>query len=147
PGSPGRHDTRHKRTDRENGAMTDLHVVTSDGGDAILEEAAVQHFSAGLRGPLLRSEDSGYDQARKVWNGMIDRRPALIARCGGVADVLTAVRFARTNGVLVSVKGGGHNITGNAVCEGGLMIDLSPMKSVRVDPVRRTARASAGLTW
>ena len=117
--------------------MTDLRVITSDGGDRILEEAAVQAFAENLRGPLLRPGDEGYDQARKVWNGMIDRRPALIARCAGVADVMTAVRFARTNGVLVSVKGGGHNITGNAVCEGGLMIDLSPMKSVRVDPIKR----------
>ncbi|TMJ44877.1 MAG: FAD-dependent oxidoreductase, partial [Alphaproteobacteria bacterium] len=91
--------------------------------------------------------DGGYDEARTVWNGMINRRPALIARCTGAADVIAAVRFARTHGLLVSVRGGGHNITGNAVCEGGLMIDLSPMKSVRVDPVRRTARAEAGLTW
>src|SRR6201988_4011608 len=78
---------------------------------------------------------------------MIDRRPVLIARCAGVADVIAAVRFARTHELLVSVRGGGHNITGNAVCEGGLMIDLSPMKSVRVDPARRAARAEAGLTW
>ena len=127
--------------------MTDLRVITSDGDDRIIEEAVVQEFGANLRGPLLRPSDDGYDQARKVWNGMIDRRPALIARCAGVADVMTAVRFARTNGVLVSVKGGGHNITGNAVCEGGLMIDLSPMKSVRVDPIKRIAQAEAGLTW
>src|SRR5262249_60733387 len=75
------------------------------------------------------------------------RLPALIARWAGVADVVGAVRFAREHQLLVSVRGGGHNITGNAVCEGGLMIDLSPMKSVRVDPVKRTARAEAGLTW
>jgi FAD/FMN-containing dehydrogenase len=127
--------------------MTDLRVVTSDGGDAILEDATAQGFAGNLRGPLLRPGDGGYDEARKVWNGMIDRRPALIARCAGVADVIAAVRFARTHELLVSVRGGGHNITGNAVCEGGLMIDLSPMKSVRVDPVKRTARAEAGLTW
>ena len=127
--------------------MTDLRVITGDGGDRILEEAVVQDFSAKLRGPLLRPGDDSYDQARKVWNGMIDRRPALIARCIGAADVMAAVRFARDHGLLVSVKGGGHNITGNAVCEGGLMIDLSPMKGVRVDPVKRTARAEAGLTW
>src|SRR5207302_1976742 len=78
---------------------------------------------------------------------MTSATPALIARCAGVADVMAAVRFARAHGILVSVKGGGHNITGNAVCEGGLMIDLSPMKSVRVDPVKRTARAEPGLTW
>jgi FAD/FMN-containing dehydrogenase len=127
--------------------MTDLRVITSDGGDRIIEEAAVHHFAAGLRGPLLRPGDGGYDQARKVWNGMIDRRPALIARCAGPADVIAAVRFAREHELKVSVRGGGHNITGNAVCEGGLMIDLSPMKSVRVDPAKRTARAEAGLTW
>jgi FAD/FMN-containing dehydrogenase len=127
--------------------MTDLRVITTEGDDKILEEAVVQDFAAGLRGPLLRPGDGGYDEARKVWNGMIDRRPALIVRCAGVADVIAAVRFARTRELLVSVRGGGHNITGNAVCEGGLMIDLSPMKSVRVDPVKRTARAEAGLTW
>jgi FAD/FMN-containing dehydrogenase len=127
--------------------MTDLRVITTEGTEAILEEAAVQNFADGLRGPLLRPGNGSYDEARKVWNGMIDRRPALIARCAGVADVIAAVRFARTHGILVSVRGGGHNITGNAVCEGGLMIDLSPMNSVRVDPVQRTARAEAGLTW
>jgi FAD/FMN-containing dehydrogenase len=127
--------------------MTDLRIATSAGTDAILEEAAVHDFAASLRGPLLRPGDNGYDEARKVWNGMIDRRPALIARCAGVADVIAAVRFARAHELLVAVRGGGHNITGNAVCEGGLMIDLSPMKSVRVDPVGRTARAEAGLTW
>jgi FAD/FMN-containing dehydrogenase len=127
--------------------MTDLRVTTTGGTGAILEEAAVQDFAAGLRGPLLHPGDGGYNDARKVWNGMIDRRPALIARCAGVADVIAAVRFSRTHELLVSVRGGGHNITGNAVCEGGLMIDLSPMKSVRVDPLKRTARAEAGLTW
>jgi FAD/FMN-containing dehydrogenase len=127
--------------------MTDLRVTTIEGSGKILEEVTVQNFAAGLRGPLLRPGDGGYDEARKVWNGMIDRRPALIARCAGVADVIAAVRFARTHEILVSVRGGGHNITGNAVCEGGLMIDLSPMKSVRVDPLKRTARAEAGLTW
>ncbi|HEV8713690.1 MAG TPA: FAD-binding oxidoreductase, partial [Candidatus Binatia bacterium] len=91
--------------------------------------------------------DAGYDQARKIWNGMIDKRPSLIVRCRGVADVVNAVNFARTNTLLVSVRGGGHNIAGNAVCDGGLMLDLSGMKGIRVDPVRRTARAEPGLTW
>ena len=127
--------------------MTDLRITTTNGTDAILEEATVQKFADSLRGPLLGPGEDGYDGARKVWNGMIDRRPALIARCAGVADVVAAVRFARTHRVLVSVKGGGHNITGNAVCEGGLMIDLSPMKSVRIDLAKQTARAEAGLTW
>src|SRR5438477_10050243 len=127
--------------------MTDLRIITTSGTDAILEEATAQKFADSLRGPLLQPGEDGYDESRRVWNGMIDRHPALIARCTGAADVMAAVRFARTHGLLVSVRGGGHNITGNAVCEGGLMIDLSPMKSVRVDPVKRTARAEAGLTW
>jgi FAD/FMN-containing dehydrogenase len=127
--------------------MTDLRVISTNGTDAILEEATVQQFADSLRGPLLAPGEGGYDEARRVWNGMIDRRPALIARCAGVADVIAAVRFARDHELLASVRGGGHNITGNAVCEGGLMIDLSPMKSVRVDQVQRTARVEAGLTW
>jgi FAD/FMN-containing dehydrogenase len=127
--------------------MTDPRIITSNGGHTTLEEAAVQNLADSLRGRLVRPGEDGYDEARKVWNGMIDRRPALIARCAGVADVMAAVRFAREHELLVSVRGGGHNITGNAVCEGGLMIDLSPMKSVRVDPVNRMARAEAGLTW
>ncbi len=127
--------------------MTDLRILTSKGTDAILEDATVQDFAAGLRGPLLRRNDDGYDAARRVWNGMIDLRPALIARCAGAADVIAAVRFARERELLVSVKGGGHNITGNAVCEGGLMIDLSPMKGARIDPRNRTVHAQAGLTW
>jgi FAD/FMN-containing dehydrogenase len=127
--------------------MTDLRITTISGTDAILEEAAVESLNANLHGPLLRPGDAAYDEARKVWNGMIDRRPALIARCAGVADVIAVVKFARTHEVLVSVRGGGHNFPGNAVCEGGLMIDLAGMRSVRVDPVRRTARAEGGATW
>ena len=111
-----------------------------------LDEATIQELRTGLRGALLRPGDDGYETARQVWNGMIDRKPALIVRCEGVADVITAVNFARTNNLLVSVRGGGHGISGNAVCEGGLMIDLSRMKGIRVDPVRRTARAEPGLT-
>jgi FAD/FMN-containing dehydrogenase len=129
------------------GNMRDLRVITSDGGEAILKSTAVQSFADSLRGRLVQPGNGEYDEARRVWNGMIDRRPALIARCAGAGDVMAAVRFARDHRLLVSVKGGGHNITGNAVCEGGLMIDLSPMKSVRVDPAQRTARAEAGLTW
>jgi FAD/FMN-containing dehydrogenase len=111
------------------------------------DEAAVQEFKANLRGELIRPEDSGYDAARKVWNGMIDKRPALIVRCAGVADVISAVNFARTNRLLVAVRGGGHNVAGNAVCDGGIVIDLSRMKGMRVDPAARIARAQAGLTW
>ena len=127
--------------------MSDLRLIKTDGTDVILAAATVQDFADGLRGPLLRPGDNGYNAARRVWNGMIDRRPALIARCTGAADVITAVRFARSHELLVSIKGGGHNITGNAVCEGGLMIDLSALKGMRIDPAARTVRAEAGLTW
>jgi FAD/FMN-containing dehydrogenase len=111
-----------------------------------LEEAAVQEFAADLRGELIRPEDDGYDAARAVFNGMIDRHPALIARAAGVADVIQGVNFARTHDLPLSVRGGGHSVAGNAVCDGGVMLDLSPMKGMRVDPVRQTAEAQAGLT-
>ncbi len=113
----------------------------------MLEPALVQGLKQDFRGELLKPVEAGYDEARKVWNGMIDRRPALIARCTGVADVMSCVNFARANNLLLAVRGGGHGVAGNAVCDGGLMIDLSRMKGVRVDPARRTARAEAGVTW
>jgi len=97
-----------------------------------------------LRGPLLGPNDPGFDDARSVWNAMIDRRPAAIARCLGVADVLAGVKFARENGLAISIKGGGHNIAGLAVADGGLMLDMSLMRGVWVDPAGRTARAQAG---
>lgn len=100
-----------------------------------------------LRGDLIAPGDTDYDAARVVWNAMIDRRPGLIARCSGVADVLAAVDFARTHGLRVAVRGGGHNAAGYAVCDGGLMIDLSLMRSVRVDPEARRAWVHGGATW
>src|SRR2546428_4479918 len=127
--------------------MTDLRVITTRGTDMVLDEATVQGFQTSLRGSLLRPGDAGYDEARKVWNGSIDKRPALIARCAGVSDVVHCVNFARANEVPVAVRGGGHNIAGNAVCDDGLMIDLSRMKGLRVDPTHRIARAEPGLTW
>jgi FAD/FMN-containing dehydrogenase len=127
--------------------VVDLQVITNTGANTVLTEALVEEFQTSLRGPLLQPGDAGYDDARIVWNGMIDRRPALIARCAGVADVIQAVNFARDNHLLVSVRGGGHNITGYAVNDGGIVIDLSQMKSVQVDLAKSTARAEAGLTW
>ena len=112
-----------------------------------LDDTAIRDLRASFRGPVLEPRDPGYDAARKVDNAMIDRRPAVIARCAGVADVLSAVRFARTHDLLVSVRAGGHNVAGNAVCDGGLMIDVSPMKGIRVDPRSRIAQAQAGVTW
>jgi FAD/FMN-containing dehydrogenase len=112
-----------------------------------LAAGTIEAFRATLRGALLCPGDSGYDDARRIWNAMIDRRPALIARCAGVADVIQAVHFARERDLLVAVRGGGHNVAGNAVCDDGLMIDLSLMKSVHVDPAARTARVEGGATW
>jgi hypothetical protein len=100
-----------------------------------------------FRGTLLRPGEEGYDEARRIWNGAIDRRPALIARCAGADDVVEAVRFARERDLAVSVRGGGHAVAGHAVCDGCVMIDLSLMKAVSVDPDARTARAAGGLRW
>ena len=107
----------------------------------------VERLRTGVRGPVILPSDPGYDAARAIWNGAIDRRPAFIARCTGVADVVAAVDFAREQDLLVAVRSGGHGVGGHALCEGGLVIDLSPMKGIRVDPVARTARAEAGVLW
>ena len=96
---------------------------------------------------MIGPEDEGYDEARSIWNGAIDRRPAWIARCTGVADVVAAVRFARERDLLVAVRSGGHGVGGHALCDGGLVIDLSSMKGIRVHPQARTARAEAGVFW
>ncbi len=125
--------------------MADRGVFTATG--ARLEEAVVEAFRAGRRGQMLRPGDGAYDEARKLWNGMFDRRPALIARCEGTADVMSAVNFARNHRLQVAVRGGGHSFPGHSVCEGGLVIDLSPMKAIRVDPAARTAQAQAGAKW
>jgi FAD/FMN-containing dehydrogenase len=125
--------------------MAERRIRTLRGEDRSLDDSVIDKFASGLRGTLLRPDDAGYDQARKVWNGMVDKRPALIARCAGMADVVACVRFARERDLVVSVRGGGHNYAGKSVSDGGLMIDLSPMKEIRVDPVARTARAQAGL--
>jgi FAD/FMN-containing dehydrogenase len=110
-----------------------------------LEAGAVEALASSLRGELIRPGDGTYDAHRRVWNGSIDRYPALIARCAGASDVIAAVRFARTHQLLVAVRGGGHSFPGYSVCDGGLVIDLSPMKGIRVDPVARTVRAQGGV--
>src|SRR5918994_915614 len=99
----------------------------------------------GFRGELLRPNGAGYEEARRVWNASISRFPGLIARCAGVADVIAAVRFARENELLLAVRGGGQRLPGQLICDGGLVIDLSPMKGIRVDPEARTVRAQAGV--
>jgi len=111
--------------------------------DAGLLEALTGTFS----GAVLLPDDDGYDDARRVHNGLIDRRPALIARCQGAADIADAIGIARSSGLEISVRGGGHNVAGRAVADGGVMIDLAPMKGIHVDPAARTVRAQGGVIW
>jgi FAD/FMN-containing dehydrogenase len=113
---------------------------------ARIQNESIAELRSTLRGEVLLQRDGGFDTARAIWNAMIDRKPALIVRCAGVADIMRAVAFARRHELVVSVKGGGHNIAGNAVCDDGLMIDLSAMKSVRVDPKARRAYVEPGAT-
>ena len=109
-------------------------------------KAVIRELSSGLRGQPIRPEDDGYDAARAIFNCMVDRCPALIVHCAGVADVVRGVEFARSHDLPLSIRGGGHSVAGKAVCDGGLMLDLSPMKGIRVDPAREIAQAQAGLT-
>lgn len=115
--------------------------------NAHVDERLIEKFSAHLRGVKLQPGDANYDAARQVWNARIDRRPALIVRCAGVADVIQAVRFARETQMPLSVRSSGHNVTGCAVCDGGMMIDLSLLKGIHVDPIRQIARAQPGVHW
>ena len=112
----------------------------------MIDNSALEKFRATVRGAVLCPDQDGYDVARTIPNAMIDRRPAIIARCTGAADVIACVRFAREHDLLVSIRGGGHSVAGKSVCDGGLMVDLSTMKGIRVDPTRRTAQAETGLT-
>jgi FAD/FMN-containing dehydrogenase len=123
-----------------------LSFLRIDGANVDVPAEALRAFKAGFRGPLLTASDAAYDETRQVWNAMIDRRPSLIARCSGTADVVCALQFAREHRLVNTVRGGGHNIAGLAVCEGGLMIDLSLMRGVWVDAADRTCRAQAGCT-
>lgn len=112
-----------------------------------LEDAAVRDLRGEVRGTVVVPGDPAYDQARAVWNGAIDRRPAVIVRARGVADVLAAVRFGRDRELTVAVRGGGHNVAGFGTCDDGIVIDLSPMKGVQVDPAAPAVRAEGGVLW
>src|SRR4029453_17851025 len=113
----------------------------------MIPESALQAFRANLRGQLVLPKDADYDDARRIHNAMIDRRPAAIVRCAGVADVGAPVNFARQGGLLVAVRGAGHNVAGTSLCDGGIVIDLSRMKSVRVFPAHPPARGEPGTLW
>ncbi len=122
-------------------------LTTAGGADTTLDDAKVAEFRSALRGDLMAADHAGYENARHVWNGNIDRRPGLIARCAGVADVQQAVTFARTHLLRLSIRGGGHSAPGYGTNDGGLVIDMSAMKDIRVDPVARTARVQGGVIW
>ncbi|MGE0436087.1 MAG: FAD-binding oxidoreductase [Steroidobacteraceae bacterium] len=125
-------------------AAQDLPAVSRTGAAITLPAASIADLRARLRGGLLLASDAGFDAARSIWNGYFDRRPALIAHCAGAADVMRAVEFAANHDLLVSVRGGGHSISGQSVCEGGLMISLAGMRGIRVDPEARIARVEPG---
>jgi FAD/FMN-containing dehydrogenase len=126
--------------------MPDLMIRTRSGERTTLATGELARFAATLRGDVVARGAPAYEDARRIWNRMVERRPALIARCHSPGDVLRAIRFAREYDLLISVRGGGHNIAGNALVEEGLLIDLAPMRATRVDPTRRTARTEAGTT-
>src|SRR3954466_3543808 len=127
------------------------HPVTSAPVESLVAPALaapeIGELRADFRGSLLLPGDPGYEERRRVWNGSIDRHPAVIARCAGVVDVIRTVNFAREHGLRLAVRGGGHNLAGNGVCDDGVVIDLSGMRSIRVDPARRTVRVEGGATW
>jgi FAD binding domain len=133
-----------KRLDGDGVSQTEL--CGRDGQATTVSDEAITVLAEMLRGRLVQPSDPDYDDARAVWNGMVDKHPALIVQCAGVADVITSVNFAKEHGLLVAVRGGGHNAAGNAVCDDGLVIDLSLMKAVRVDPLAQTVRAEGGVT-
>src|SRR5215475_11786058 len=127
--------------------MTELLITTREGTRAGIPSGSIEKYADRLRGELISAGHQAYDQARRVWNGNIDRRPALIARCLGVADVMASVAFARKHDLLIAVRSGAHHAAGYGTCDGGLVIDLSQMKGMKVDPARSTADAQAGLLW
>ena len=126
--------------------MADLKMTTLDGGTTTVAQESIDALAASLRGYLLTSESPGYDDARSIWNAMVDKRPGMIVQCAGAADVTRAIHFSREHGLLVAVHGIGHNIAGNAVCDGGIMISLARMKSVKVDPKAKRVWVEPGVT-
>ena len=125
-------------------AGSELPAIGLDGRPLSLKSADIEDLRAGLRGEVLTAGDPGYDDARRLWNAAFNRKPALIARCAGAADVMRAVSFASAHGLLTSVRGGGHSLSGQSVCDGGLEIDLAPMRSVHIDPGAKAARVEPG---
>ena len=119
-------------------------IKSLNGTETSIDNAVVEAFQAGLRGTIVTQDSDDYDSIRSLWNGLIDKRPTLIVRCSGAGDVVDTVNFAREHGLLVAVRGGGHNVAGNAMCDGGLVIDLSEMNSVHVNPTLRRARVGGG---
>ena len=124
--------------------MTDLRVMTLGGSEAVIDTATVEQFRTTLRGPSLIAKDEGYNEARVIWNGSADKHPAIIVQCSGVADVIDAVNFSHANNILLAVRGGGHNVAGNAMCDGGLVVDMSNINGVRVDPTIKRAHVGGG---
>jgi hypothetical protein len=127
--------------------MIEAQAMTTEGTHTLLEDTAIAELAGQMHGQVIRPDDPSYESARQVYNAMIDRRPALIARCANVADVIDAVNFGRENRLTVAIRGGGHNGGGLGTCDDGLVIDLSPMRGVRVDPAARTVRVEGGCTW
>jgi len=142
----GRSNT-NKLSNQEGTEQMDARTVGITGGVTVLREDDLAGLRAAVLGEVLSSGDPEYDQARSLWNRMHDKRPALIVRCAGAADVVSAVNFARVHRLAVAVRGGGHNVSGSGGCDGGIMLDMSRMKGIHVDPANRTARAEAGVTW
>lgn len=126
--------------------MRDVIVRKLADGETVVKKAELDSFRKDLHGPLLLPGDNGYEESRKLWNGMIDRRPGLIVKCRSTADVIKCVNFARERGIVLAVRGGGHNVAGNALCEGGMVIDLSEMRSVRVDLKQQAVHIEGGAT-
>jgi len=127
--------------------MAELKVITRTGEETKLKEQVIRKFEENLRGKLIQPNDGLYEESRKVYNAMHDRRPALIVHAAGVADVIAAVKFAKEKDLVLAVRGGGHSIAGFGTCDGGLVLDLRRMRGIRVDPEQRTGRAEGGCTW